>query len=162
MNRKRTYHTITSLIMAFAFALVFTGIETAEANEIDYLDNGVRDTMSHIEKVRLVMKEDRSLNRWEAESRVARMDASRTSETYGVRGNYRANLDTGERVLLVLEEGRELTPNHIPFILTNRIQTPESQDLAGLGYHTPYTFGEVRANLTDKEKGALEREERHK
>ena len=162
MNRKRTYRTITSLIAVFAFTLIFTGIENAAADEITYLTHGVRDTMSQTETVRLVMEEDRSVTRWEAENIVARMDAVQESETYGVRGNYRANLDTGEQLILVMEENRELTANNIPFIITNSIKTPDSFHPAGLGYHAPYVYGEVRANLSDKEKEALDLEERYK
>ena len=153
MNRKRTYRTIINIIIVLAFTLIFTGIQNAGADETNYLTHEIHERMSHAETVRLVMEEDRSVSNWEVENIVSRMDAVQKSAINGVKGNYRANLNIQEKILLAMEENKELTRNNISLIIDSSMRTPKS-------YHSvDYIYGEVRANLSDKEREALKCEE---
>ena len=120
---------------------------------------GLRETLSHPEKVVLLENEDRSLKRWEVEARIAQMDAVLETETYGTRGNFTANLTLKERIALVMNENRELGYNDIPQIVASITREVEFTPVVGLGYHKPYIAGSVIQNLDRAQRVRLMMEE---
>ena len=115
-------------------------------------DEGLRVGLSNAEKFILLKEEDDSLTRWEIEARIAQMDAVAETETYGVKGNYKANLSLQERIALALEENDELNSNDIPQVIASITREVEAEPTVGLGYHKPYISGSVMHNLDREEK----------
>ena len=152
-NNKDDGHVTNIIITAFIVCIaLLLGAGSVYGFGGDSSDSGLRATMSHGEKVALIMEEDDSLARWEVEARIAMMDAVPETETYGVKGNYKANLPLQEQITLVLEEDDALGYNDIPRIVSWINREVKADPTLGLGYHKPYISGSVIHNMDQDEK----------
>lgn len=121
-----------------------------------YLSNGVRDSLTHKERIALMHEEYPHCSLYEVENRVKKREQvshCRNSELTG-RGSFRAHLSPTERVRLIMEERKYLMPHDIP-----RIHKAANTQQAFFHPGNQYVYGGFRENLSDAEKRQLINEE---
>ncbi|MCP4116946.1 MAG: hypothetical protein GY737_16390 [Desulfobacteraceae bacterium] len=142
------------VIVIFCIAVtVLTGVNAFAQH---YLNQSVRDSLTHKEKIVLLLEEQPDLSWYEVESRAksqARASHFKNPEIKG-RNGFRTGLSPSESVRLFVEEHKNLMPHDI-LKIREKCNRPQ-------GVFRPeknYVYGSFRANLSDAEKRQLINEE---
>jgi hypothetical protein len=140
----------------FISCIAVTVFTSVNAFAQHYLSNGVRDSLTHKERIALMHEEYPHCSWSEVENRVKSREQVfhyRNPKMTG-RGNFRAHLSPSERVRLIMEEHKYLMPHEIP-IIHKAANTQQAFFHPG----NKYVYGVFRENLSDAEKRQLINEE---
>ncbi len=133
--------------------IVLTGVNAFGQH---YLSYGVRDSLTHKERIALIHEEYPQYSRCEVGNRVknrAQVSHYRNPEING-RGSFRARLSPSERVRLIMEEHKNLMQHDIPRI-HKAADAQQTVFLPG----EKYVYGGFRENLSNAGKRQLINEE---
>ncbi|MCP4118023.1 MAG: hypothetical protein GY737_22010 [Desulfobacteraceae bacterium] len=144
----------SSIIFIFSIAVtVLTGVNAFAQH---YLNHGIRDSLTHKERIALIHDEYRNLSWYELKNRVKALEkvSPYTNPKKMESGSFRARLTISEKANLIMEENRNLMHHDIPRIrrIANKAQTFSHPG-------KDYIYGGFRENLSYAEKRQLINEE---
>lgn len=138
-----------TMISGTALLIISTGSAFASHSSVT---ESLRGSLTEKEQIRLVMEEDKSLSFTEAKELSKMLSENRNLALNTMQGHFREGLNDDEKRSLVLEEKKYLTNHEYRFNQVHHNDFESKDD---------YAHGEFRANLSEKERKALEREERY-